>query len=565
MMSIEHFVLLLPRNLRFMFLKVKQRMSMNCSVSILIVTLCVYLFLPPAAFAKPLDSMEIEHPTRCINSLFVFASGYTTALTCMCQSDDGQANEISSAIAQIEKEYREALRKSKGDSSRQIQAKQQYQEKLRQLGKKHFAKLESIKSEEDLSNLAIAFQTGEQPVQAQTVIDRLLLLHPKSRQGHTLRVRHYANHATADEALKALTRSQNVLSAEAMKPLLPYWGVLGFKFASENRPKTSLDCLKRYLESRYEVAKTSVEPLPVLPVFLGKARGQYLVLGDQQGYRDCVKECQSRLDQIASEWKSDSKPKDARLLWQLHYHVASIFLAGELETKDPLEDYTKLINLSLENREWVSQRKSFPAILKHATEYAIGASHRWKDVENEIVWPEVSKQAKNEVEKNEFEVVSKQVQDAMEKVQTHRRSLLKIKKHSGDLTLNTRNLPENVSKNLDSGCVVCLAQKPRATFNKIRFQLSEISLCYPVVACVNSEDQRKSLTKFMRRLPKPIAKADLPFQIRVISLPEELRGLAVPEEVCWLMVKGGQVVECWLGSGDAKVAQMRWRLSNKTD
>ena len=499
------------------------------------------------------------------NSFFVFAGIFTSILACLCQVDEGGVSELSSSVARIEQEYREALRKSEGDSSRQIRAKQQYQEKLRRLGKKHFVKLESIKSEKDLSILALAFQTGEQPVQAQTVIDRLLLLHPKSRQGHTLRVRHYANHATADEALKALTHSQNVLSAEAMKPLWPYWGVLGFKFAGENRPKTSLDCLKRYLESRYEVAKTSVEPLPALPVILGEARGQYLVLGDQQGYRDCVKECQSRLDQIASEWKSDSKPKDARLLWQLHYHVASIFLAGELETKDPLEDYTKLINLSLENREWVSQRKSFPAILKHATEYAIGASHRWKDVENEIVWPEVSKQAKNEVEKNEFEVVSKQVQDAMEKVQTHRRSLLKIKKHSGDLTLNTRNLPENVSKNLDSGCVVCLAQKPRATFNKIRFQLSEISLCYPVVACVNSEDQRKSLTKFMRRLPKPIAKADLPFQIRVISLPEELRGLAVPEEVCWLMVKGGQVVECWLGSGDAKVAQMRWRLSNKTD
>ena len=227
------------------------------------------------------------------NSFFVFAGIFTSILACLCQVDEGGVSELSSSVARIEQEYREALRKSEGDSSRQIRAKQQYQEKLRRLGKKHFVKLESIKSEKDLSILALAFQTGEQPVQAQTVIDRLLLLHPKSRQGHTLRVRHYANHATADEALKALTHSQNVLSAEAMKPLLPYWGVLGFKFAGENRPKTSLDCLKRYLESRYEVAKTSVEPLPALPVILGEARGQYLVLGDQQGYRDCVKECLS--------------------------------------------------------------------------------------------------------------------------------------------------------------------------------------------------------------------------------------------------------------------------------
>ena len=486
-------------------------------------------------------------------------------LACLCQVDEGGVSELSSSVARIEQEYREALRKSEGDSSRQIRAKQQYQEKLRQLGKKHFVKLESIKSEKDLSNLALAFQTVEQPVQAQTVIDRLLLLHPKSRQGHTLRVRHYANHATADEALKALTSSQNVLSAEAMKPLLPYWGVLGFKFADENRPKASLDCLKRYLESRYEVAKTSVEPLPVLPVFLGTARGQYLVLGDQQGYRDCVKECQSRLDQIASDWKSDSKPKDARLLWQLHYHVASIFLAGELETEDPLEDYTQLIKLSLQNKEWVSQRKDFPEILKYATEYVIGASHRWKNVDQEIVWPELSNQANNDGEPDKLDRLSKQLQDAMAKVQTHRQSLLQIKKHSGDLALNKSDLPEEISKTFDSGCVVCMAQKPPATFYKIRFKLSEISLNHPVVACVNREAQRKSLTKLMRLLPKPIDKADLPFQIQVTSLPEELRGLTLPpEEVCWLMVKDGQVVECWLGSADAKIAQMRWQLSNKT-
>ena len=87
-----------------------------------------------------------------------------------------------------------------------------------------------------------------------------------------------------------------------------------------------------------------------------------------------------------------------------------------------------------------------------------------------------------------------------------------------------------------------------------------------MVACANSEDQGKSLTKLMRLLPKPIDKADLPFQIQVTSLPEELRGLTLPpEEVCWLMVKDGQVVECWLGSADAKVAQIRWRLSNKAD
>ena len=505
------------------------------------------------------------------HSFFVFAGIVTSMLACLCQigmrstADEGEVSELSASIAQIEQEYRQALQKSEGDSKRQIQAKQQYQEKLGQLGKKYFPKLESIKSEKDLSSLALAFEAGEQPVQAQTVIDRLLLLHPNSRQGHKSRVRHYANHATADEALKALTRSQNALSAQDMKPLLPYWGVLGFKFANENRPKTSLDCFKRYLKSRYEVAKASAEPLPVLPVIFGKAREQYLVLGDQQAYRDCVKECQSRLDQIASDWKSDSKPKDARLLWQLHYHVASIFIAGELETEDPLEDYTQLIKLSLQNKEWVSQRKDYPAILKHATEYVIGASHRWKNVDQEIVWPELSNQANNDGEPDKLDRLSKQLQDAMAKVQTHRQSLLKIKKHSGDLALNKSDLPEEISKTFDSGCVVCLAQKPPATFYKIRFKLSEISLYHPVVACANSEDQGKSLTKLMRLLPKPIDKADLPFQIQVTSLPEELRGLTLPpEEVCWLMVKDGQVVECWLGSADAKIAQMRWQLSNKT-
>ena len=161
------------------------------------------------------------------------------------------------------------------------------------------------------------------------------------------------------------------------------------------------------------------------------------MLGDQQGYRDCVRECQSRLDQIASDWKSDSKPKDARLLRQLHYHVASIFIAGELETEDPLEDYTQLINLSLQNKEWVSQRKDFPEILKYATEYVIGASHRWKNVDQEIVWPELSNQANNDGEPDKLDGLSKQLQDAMAKVQTHRQSLLKIKKHSGDCLLYT--------------------------------------------------------------------------------------------------------------------------------
>ena len=153
----------------------------------------------------------------------------------------------------------------------------------------------------------------------------------------------------------------------------------------------------------------------------------------------------------------------------------------------------------------------------------------------------------------------------MAKVQTHRQSLLQIKKHSGDLALNTTDLPEDISKTFDSGCVVCLAQKTPAAFYQIRSQLSKISLNQPVVACVNREAQRKSLTKLVRLLPKPIEKANLPFQIQVASLPEELRGLTLPpEEVCWLMVKDGQVVECWLGSEDAKIAQMRWQLSNKT-
>ena len=103
-------------------------------------------------------------------------------------------------LCQIEQEYREVLQKSEGDSSRQIQAKQRYQENLgQQFEKKHFAKLESIKSEKELSNLAPAFQNGEQPVQAQTIIDRMVLFHRKIRQGHTLRVRHYANHDTEQE------------------------------------------------------------------------------------------------------------------------------------------------------------------------------------------------------------------------------------------------------------------------------------------------------------------------------------------------------------------------------
>ena len=500
------------------------------------------------------------------NSFFVFAGIFTSMLACLCQVDEGEVSELSSSIAQIEQEYRDALRKNEGDSSRQIQAKQQYQEKLGQLGKKHFAKLESIKSEKDLSNLALAFEGGGQPVEAQAVVDRLLSLHPKSHQGHTLRIRHYVNHSSADEALVALTKSQDVLPAQAMKPLLPYWGVLGFKFANENRPESSIACIKRYLESRYEVAKTSVEPLPVLPVFLGKGRYQYLALGDQQGYRDCVKDCQSRLDQMASVWKSDSKPKDERLLWQLHYHVASIFLAGELETEDPLVHFTKLVNLSLQNKDWVSQREDYPAILEHATKYVIGASHRWKNVDTEIVWPEVPKLAENESESDKLGVLSNHLQESIAKVQAHRQSLMKIKSHNHNLALNTSDLPENISGVLDSGCVICVAQTPPATLYRTRSKLSQVSRYHPVVACVNSEDQRELLAKLMRLLPKPQDKAHLPFQLQVASLPEELRDLPLPpDEVCWLMVKGGRVVDFWLGSADAKVAQIRWRLSDTTD
>jgi len=64
-------------------------------------------------------------------------------LACLCQVDEGGVSELSSSVARIEQGYREALRKSEGDSSRQIRAKQQYQEKLRRLGKKHFVKLEA--------------------------------------------------------------------------------------------------------------------------------------------------------------------------------------------------------------------------------------------------------------------------------------------------------------------------------------------------------------------------------------------------------------------------------------
>ena len=493
-------------------------------------------------------------------------------LACLCQigmrstAGEGEVSEISASIAQIEQEYRQALQKSDGDSKRQIQAKQQYQEKLGQLGKKYFPKLESIKSEKDLSSLALAFEAGEQPVQAQTVIDRLLLLHPNSRQGHKSRVRHYANHATADEALKALTRSQNALSAQDMKPLLPYWGVLGFKFANENRPKTSLDCFKRYLESRYEVAKASAEPLPVLPVIFGKARDQYLVLGDQQAYRDCVKECQSRLDQIASDWKSDSKPKDARLVWQFHYQVLSIFLAGELENKDPLTGFTQLIELSFKNKQWASERADFLPILVHGTDYAIEASHNWKNIEADIVFSSTSKVTENSVESDKLAVFSAQIETAIAKVRAHRQSLMKIKSVARKLKFSKSELPETILKTFDSGCMVCLAQNPLPDFFKIRSQLSQISLQHPVVACVSNEDERKSLLKLLRMLPKPIEKADLPFRIQVAVLPQELLGTELPAgEVFWLMVKDLQVVDYWLGTEESKVAQMIGELMSETD
>ena len=100
------------------------------------------------------------------HSFFVFAGIVTSVLACLCQigmrstADEGEVSELSASIAQIEQEYRQALQKSEGDSKRQIQAKQQYQEKLGQLGKKYFPKLESIKSEKDLSSLALAFEAG---------------------------------------------------------------------------------------------------------------------------------------------------------------------------------------------------------------------------------------------------------------------------------------------------------------------------------------------------------------------------------------------------------------------
>ena len=478
---------------------------------------------------------------------------------------DSTAQPIAGAVEQIHQQYNNALRKADGNSDLQVAAELDRRKKLARLGRVHIAKLDSIKPETELTALANAFEAAGDSDKALVVTRRLLATHPGSSKGHKLNIRYRVNHASGEEALLAMETAASVVPAKEMKPLLPYWGVLGFKFANERKHQQSISCFDRYLKSRYKVAETSVEPLPVLPTILRKVREQYLQIADRPGYVGCLGKCdQSLANAAASRLAKKEEPQDEDLLWRFHHHIVNIFLTGELQKGDPLTAYGEFLEMSIQNTEWVGRRDDFPTMLQHATQMVIATSHAWKSQPQNLELSGVSLNADNDAEQSD-RVVSL-IRAAVSQVKKHGNSVSKLKKFSSRLSIQTWEQAAGVkdASMPDEVYVLCLARKPSAMVYRLRKQLAELALHHSVIVGAESDDERLVLNRQLKMLPKPIEMANSPFRIRVAQRPNQGDQISVAgDDVNWLVVKDQRVVGQWVGGDEEKISQIRWQLISK--
>ena len=486
--------------------------------------------------------------------------------------------QIADAVTRVGLEYNEALSTAGQDSDRQIVAEQKKRQQLSRLAQHYYRQLDSIQSASELLSLATAFEAAQQPTEAQAVNDRLLSLHPDHPKGHALRIRHHINHASANQGLASLEKASEILAAQPMRPLLPYWGALGFKFARESQHKKSLSCFKRYLDSRYNLAQTSIEPLPVLHVILRKLRYQYLALGDRASYQQYLKHCRQRLNETAVAWHSKPEPdqesRQRKLVWQLYFQPIRLFLASETKAEDPMLVFRDFLQLAIDQQEFIRDRKDFPRILDEATRLVIGASHRWGRLPTEIDWPNVTSLATPDGAVKPASTFRQLIQAAVTQVHHHSQQMNQWKSITDRLSITPNALPwKALASSKQAGCVVCLADDTPAVLYRIRAQLAELSLRYPVVLYARNDDQQAALAKQLRMLPKPIEKANVPFQTYVLKWPQAWKDIQLPTgEVGWLVVnhshenrnerenKNENVGGPWIDLADDKIANIHWHL-----
>lgn len=285
-----------------------------------------------------------------------------------------EAQDVRQEFLAIENSYRAEIRNA-ADRAAQVEAGRVHTKRLQQTVARHYPHAGEL-SVEDRFYLALACEKTGAGDQCEMLAQQVLESQPDHAQAAAILIRHFTRQGECDTAVQLLAEA--TAREKDQRQLLPYWGSIGIRNAQLQNHQESIFCFEKYIDSRFRLVETDMQPLEALPAILPILGEQYFLLGQHARFLDRLAAWRDRLDGMSADWPT-AVASAGDLNRQLNRHYFYLVWDSLAENPVAFQSGFAMLELIIAHPDWSNGNRSVEPLVKLAGEEMIQSSHLWEN------------------------------------------------------------------------------------------------------------------------------------------------------------------------------------------